>query len=209
MTSPNGSKPIRLDECPHFCRAKVTALGSLDTSEEDHALLGEVIIPWTGMEESDDIFAEVEVRGVVTPTNDLWWLSGDAEVEVIELPRYAGQPEDLIPQAQPMGSPEGVKGKTLGGMHVDTPEGWHPLIWKCVRLHSAIRGWSDPEGSVEFILVALAVAPDIDDLRPTLLAGLKARYARVKRLPEVYPPARYPWRRNKTGPDTSMLAWKP
>lgn len=209
MTALDPSKAIRLDECPYFCRVKVTALGSLDTEEEDRALLGETIIPWTGMEESDDIFAEVEVRGVVTPTNGLWGLSGDAEVEVIDPPRYAGQPEDLVPQAQRIPSPEGVKGKKLGGMRVETPEGWHPLIWKCDRLHSAIRGWSDPESSVESILVALAVAPDIDDLRPTLLAGLKARYARVKRLPEVYPPARYPWRRNKTGPDTSMLAWKP
>ena len=61
-------------------------------------------------------------------------------------------------------------------------------------MFSAIRGWSDPEISVQIILCALAVAPDDVDLRPMLLAGLKARYARVTREPNVFPPAQYPWR---------------
>ena len=38
-------------------------------------------------------------------------------------------------------------------------------------------------------LCALAVAPDDVDLRPMLLAGLKARYARVTREPNVFPRA--------------------
>jgi hypothetical protein len=181
----------------------VTTLGSLDTSEEDQELLGAMIIPWTQMEDSDDIFAEAEIRGVVTPSNELWWLSGDAKVEIIEPPRYAGDPEDLIPLAQPMPSPRGVK--LQGGVHMEIPDDWHPLIWQCVELHSSICGWSDIENAVEFILVALAVAPDTGDLRPMLLAGLKARYARLKREKKAFPPARYPWRRNKTGPDASKL----
>ncbi len=46
---------------------------------------------------------------------------------------------------------------------------------------------------MQIILCALAVAPDDVDLRPMLLAGLKARYARVTREPNVFPPAQYPW----------------
>ena len=41
---------------------------------------------------------------------------------------------------------------------------------------------------MQIILCALAVAPDDVDLRPMLLAGLKARYARVTREPNVFPP---------------------
>lgn len=188
-------RPVRLDECPYFCRVRVTALGSLDTEEEDQKLLGTTVIPWTEMEQSEDIFAEVEIRGVATLDGELCWLSGDAAVEIIDEPRYAGDPEDLVRLAQPMATPAGVKGKNLGGMQMQTADGWHPLIWHCSRLHSAIIGWTDVELAVQFILGALAVAPESGDLRPTLLAGLKAKYAKLKREADVYPPARYPWRR--------------
>jgi len=134
------------------------------------------------------------------------WLSGDAEVEMTDAPRYAGDPEGLIALAKPMQTPEGVKGKSLGGMHFETSAGWHPMIWQCSRLFSSIRGWNDVQNAVEFILVALAVAPEAGDLRPTLLAGLRAKYASLKPQSDLYPPARYPWRREL---DYSRSYWKP
>ena len=72
---------MRLDKCLYFCRAKVTALGSLDTGEEDQQFLGAIIIPWTDAVISDDVFAEEEVRGVLTSEGELLWLWGDSEVE--------------------------------------------------------------------------------------------------------------------------------
>lgn len=185
----------RLDETPAFCRARVTALGSLDTTAVDEALLGAVITPWTDLRQSSDIFAEVYVRGVLIADSQIHWLSGDARVQIIEPPRYADLPEDLISKAPPMKTPSGVSGGTMPGLSFDTPEGWPPLIWDSNTLFSAVRGWSDPQNSVEIILCALAVAPHDGDVQPTLLAGLKARYARVTQDPRTYPPARYPWRR--------------
>jgi hypothetical protein len=85
----------------------------------------------------------------------------------------------------------------LPGLSFDTAERWPPLIWDSNTLFSAVRGWTDPQISVQIILCALAVAPDEGDLRPTLLAGLKARYARVTREPNVYPPAQYAWHRQR------------
>jgi hypothetical protein len=196
---------MRVDETPIFSVARVTALGSLDTRARDAELLGATIVPWTDLRKSNDVFAEVDVRGVlISPTTELRWLSGDAEVEIVQRPRYAGLPEELVPEAGPMQSPAGVNGGVLPGLTFDTGEGWHPLIWDSNTLYSAIRGWSDPEISVQIILCALAVAPDDDDLRPMLLAGLKARYARVTREPSVYPPARYPWRR-QAAPDLDSI----
>jgi hypothetical protein len=117
-------------------------------------LLGATVIPWTHLRESSDIFAEVDVRGVLVSTAELHWLSGDAEVEIIERPRYADLPENLVPQARPMPTPSGTKG------------GWPPLIWGSLPLFKEVRGWTDPQISVEIILCALAVAPDDGDLRP-------------------------------------------
>jgi hypothetical protein len=192
---------VRLDQTPVFCVARVTALGSLDTSDQDAEMLGATIVPWTDLRHSNDVFAEVDVRGVlVPPATEFRWLSGDAEVEITQPPRYAGLPEQLVAQARPVQSPAGVNGGTMPGLTFDTPEGWHPLIWDSNTLFSAIRGWTDPEISVQIILCALAVAPDDGDLRSMLLAGLKARYARVTRQPNVYPPVRYPWHR-KSEPD--------
>lgn len=184
----------RIDKCPYFCRVKVVALGSLDTHESDQELLGEDVVTWTGLEDSQDIFAEEQILGVVTTDGQLRWLSGDAMVEVIEPPRYAGQPEDLIPLAGSVAAPEGSKGKS----GVVTREGWHPIIWHHHALQSCLQGWTDPELSVELILLALTHAPD--DVRPTLLAGLRARYARIKRNPDTYPPGRYPWLPKFNGP---------
>jgi hypothetical protein len=189
---------VRLDKTPVFSVARVTDLGSLDTGAKDADLLGATIVPWTDLRQSNDVFAEVNIRGVLTsPTTELRWLSGDAEVEIVQRPRYAGLPEDLLAEARPMQSPTGVNGGAMPGLTFDTAQGWHPLIWDSNTLYSAIRGWSDPEISVQIILCALAVAPDEDDLRPMLLAGLKDRYARVTREPNVFPPAQYPWRRQR------------
>jgi hypothetical protein len=90
---------LRLDETPVFSRVRVTAVGSLSTSESDSNLLGAAVITWTSLEPSDDAFAEVDVRGVLISGSELHWMAGDTEVEMIELPHYAGMPEDLVLQA--------------------------------------------------------------------------------------------------------------
>jgi hypothetical protein len=172
---------MRVDETPVFCRVKVAALGSFDGSGNVAKLLGATVIPWTDLRQSDDVFAEVDVRGVLDSTAELHWLPGDAEIEIIERPRYADLPERLVRQAPT-------------GLRIDLDIECPPLLWESNTLHSAVVGWKDPQISVEIILCALTVAPDHGDLRPTLLAGLKARYARVTREPNVFPPARYPWR---------------
>ena len=150
-------------------------------------------MPWTDLRQSNDVFAEVDVRGVlVPPATEFRWLSGDAEVEITQPPRYAGLPEQLVAQARPVQSPAGVNGGAMPGLTFEHAQGWHPLIWDSNTLFSAIRGWTDPEISVQIILCALAVAPDDGDLRPMLLAGLKARYARVTRQPNVLSPGALP-----------------
>jgi hypothetical protein len=186
-------RAMRVDETPVFSVARVTALGSLDTGARDAELLGATVVPWTDLREGDNPFAEVDIRGVlVPPTTELRWLSGDAEVEIIQRPCFADLPESLVSQARPMRSPKDDPNED------DGEQGWPPLIVDSNTLFSAIMGWKDPQISVEIILCALSVAPDDDDgvLRQMLLAGLKARYARVTRQPNVYPPDRYPWHRS-------------
>lgn len=150
--------------------------------------MGSMVIPWTSLEPSDDVFADVENRGVLTSGAELYWMAGDTEVDMVELPHYAGKPEDFIPHARPIASPAG------SSAHVDTGEGWPPLIWRSETLHRAVRGLSDHDVSVEVILCALTVAPDDGDLRPMLLASLKARYAALMRHGDLYP---QPWRTGK------------
>jgi hypothetical protein len=125
---------LRLDETPVFSRVRVTAVGSLGTSEKDSNLLGAAVIPWTSLEPSDDVFAEVDVRGVLTSGSELHWMAGDTEVEVIELPWYAGVPEDLVVQARPMASPAGSKA------YSGTAAGWPPLILEVAHLVSRGQG---------------------------------------------------------------------
>jgi hypothetical protein len=192
--------PLRLYETPKYSRVRVTTVGSLSTSEKDSNVLGAVVIPWTQLETSDDVFAEQEVRGVLTSGSELHVMAGDTEVEMIELPHYAGMPEDLIPQARPIASPSGSKA------HSGTAGGWPSLLWVSHALYDAIKGYHDYEMSVEIILCGLSVAPDDGDLRPMLLAGLKARYAELARRPDTYPPAEYPWRTQK-GPTEGMLKY--
>lgn len=189
---------MRLDKTPKFSRVRVTAVGSLSTSDKDSNLLGAVVIPWTHLDSSDDVFAEEEVRGVLTSGSELHWMAGDTEVEMTELPHYAGEPEDLIMQARPIASPSGSKA------YSGTFEGWPSLIWNCHTLYDAVKGYNDYEIAVEIILCGLSVAPDDGDLRPMILAGLKARYAALARRPDTYPPAEYPWRTQKV-PTEGML----
>jgi hypothetical protein len=186
---------LRLDETPIFSRVRVTAVGSLSTSERDSNLLGAVVIPWTSLEPSDDVFAEVDLRGVLTSRSELHWMASDTEVEMIELPHYAGMPEDLVLQAHPIASPSGSKA------YSGTADGWPPLIWNSHTLYRAVKGYDDYDTAVEIILCALSVAPDDGDLCPMLLASLKANYARVVRYANSYP---RPWRTQK-GPTEGML----
>jgi hypothetical protein len=106
-------------------------------------------------------------------------MAGDTEVEMIELPHYAGMPEDLIPQARPMASPKGL-------------DGWPPLIQQSYPLRRVVGQLDDEDDAVEAVLCALSVAPDVGDLRPMLLALLKANYAKVVRYEY-----RQPWRTQK------------
>ena len=59
---------MRLDECPYFCRVRVTDLGSgasLDDDDMDNveAFRGEIVVPWTEVKKAGDAC----VRGVVIP----------------------------------------------------------------------------------------------------------------------------------------------
>ncbi len=195
-------RTIRIDEAPIFARVRVVKLGSLDTLRSDLALLGETVITWTEMQRSNDIFAEVEIRGILRPENEVaWtigelsWLSGDAEVEIIEPPRYAGQPEDLIALAQP------VKGPQNPGSR----DGWPPLIWQSDPLHSALVPLQSSLPCVDTLLCALSVAPPTFDVVPWLLAGLKARYAQVLREADSWPERSYYWRYQDGPPEDCWL----
>lgn len=201
MTQNDSQTRLRIDQTPPFSRVKVVQLGSLDTEPKDLDLLGSEVITWTSMEKSSDLFAEVDVRGILTPENavdwaigTLWWLSGDAEVEMVTPPRYAGQPEDLIKLATPVKSP------TSSGM----PDGWPPLIWKSMPLYRALDSLDDALTCVENLLCALSVAPDVVDVKPWLLAGLKARYAKLLRGP--YSEREYYWR-FQDGPSPDRWEW--
>lgn len=147
--------------------------------------------------DAENPFALVQLRGVIHREFGLSWLPEDTEIEIVDMPRYAGQPEDLVRRAQPVAAPAGSKGV------VKTADGWPDLIWRSDMVFSPVQGWSVPEIAVEVLLCALAVAPDEDPaLVPMLLAALAARYARVVKDPRTYPASRYPWRgRSAPGPD--------
>jgi len=208
MRSVAAGQAIRLGEAPFFCKAKLTALGSLDTPKSDSALLGQTVVPWTRLSETGDVFAVAQIRGVVTPSGELQWMSDDAELEILDPPRYAGQPEDLIPQADasphPGGGTEKKPGSGLRLLPYDLKR--HPLFENQFNLVQAVEGRGKLDQNVEYILAALAVSPE--ELRPVLLAGLRARYAELQRKPELYPPAKYAWRlRPSVGPDLSSSLW--
>lgn len=179
---------MRLSEVPAFSRIRITDFGSFEQIEGVPSSIDEVVTVWTHEEHEDDIFGTVKVRGLIDSSASLVWFPSDATVEVVEEPRYAGRPEDLVKQAVPVKAPAGSRGL------VKTRDGWRTLIWDSDLVHSPIQGWNDVEIAVEILLCAIAVAPSNGDpnLRPMLLAGLKARYLDLRSDPETYPPDRYP-----------------
>ena len=131
----------------------------------------------------------------------LVWLPDDALAEIVEGPRCAGQPETLAAAAMPVEPPEGSKGT------LTTSEGWPRLMWQSDLAFSPVQGWDDAELAVETLLCALSVAPAAErGLRPMLLAALKARYAKVVKDPDTYPPGRCPWAGRST-PGEDMLEY--
>ena len=120
------------------------------------------------------------------------WLPDDADVEIIEEARYAGAPEDLVAPAKPMKAPTGAGGS------MQSPDGWPALVWENDSLHSSPIGWTDAQIATEEILAALTIAPDVDNLHPMLLAGLKAQDTKVARDPGTNPPEQFPWRNGTT-----------
>ena len=192
---------VKLSEVHTFSRVRVRDAGSVDGIEGTPPNLNEVLTVWTSCTSDENPFVTVEIRGVFGADGELAWLPDDAEVDVVEPVRYAGQPEELIKQVVPVAAPVGSKGV------MKTPEGWPELIWLSDIVHSPVQGWTDPEIAVEVLMCALAVAPATDPaLRPILLAGLNARYAKLVKKPDTYPPEDYPWR-GRTSPGEGMLEY--
>lgn len=191
---------MKLQGVPTFSRIRVTDWGSVHWIDDFPGAIDDVVTVWTQCQSVDNPFATVEVRGVLDRHAGLVWLPDDAEAEIVEQVRYAGMPEDLVLLATPIEAPAGSKGT------VKSADGWPELNWTSNTLYSPVQGFSDPELSVQTILCALNVAPDEGDLRPMLLAALAARYAKVLKNPDTYPPERYPWR---NGPvvDADTLAY--
>ncbi|MBB6037758.1 hypothetical protein [Phytomonospora endophytica] len=180
---------------------RVASNGSIDQIDDEPLVAGDVVTVWTRCEEDENPFALVQIRGLLHGHRGLVWLPEDAEVEIVDLPRYAGRPEDLVKQAKPVRAPAGSKGV------LKTAEGWPELIWRSDIVYSPVQGWDDAEIAVEVLLCALAVAPDDDpSLKPMLLAALAARYAALQRDPQTYPTTRYPWR-NRAAPGSDMLEY--
>jgi hypothetical protein len=193
---------MRLSKVPTFSRVRVLDLGSVDQIDGVPDTIDDVVPVWTRCERDEDPFATFEVRGVIDRGEGLVWLPDDAKVEVVERLRFAGMPEDLIKLAKPIAAPEGSKGV------VKSAEGWPDLIWKSDIIYSPVQGWDDPQTSVEVILCALNVAPDDGDLRPMLLAALKARYAVIMKKPNVYPPTEFSWKNGLVPTRTSSTTFE-
>ena len=180
---------MQLSKVPTFARIRVLDFGSVDQIEGVPDTIDDVLPVWTQCVRDENPFATVEIRGVIDSAAGLVWLPDDAEVEIVDGPKYAGQPVELIKQATPVKAPAGSKGVVV------TAEGWPQLIWESDIVHSPVQGWTDPEIAVEVLMCALSVAPTDDpQLRPMLLAGLAARYAMLVKDPRTYPPEKYPWR---------------
>lgn len=191
---------VRLADVSTFARVSVRDFGTIDGIEGIPHTIDDVVTVWTQCTNDENPFVTVQIRGVIS-NGELEWLPEDAEVDVVEGPRFAGQPEELVREARPIAAPEGSKGL------MKTPDGWPDLIWNSDIVYSPVQGWEDPELAVEVLMCALAVAPEQDpDLRPMLLAALKARYAKLRRDPDTYPPAAYPWR-GRTTPNKDMLEY--
>jgi hypothetical protein len=192
---------VQLAKVPTFSRIRVRDIGSVGQIEGVPDTIDDVLPVWTKCTRDENPFATVEIRGVIDSAAGLVWLPDDAEVDIVEGPKYAGQPEELIKQVTPVKAPAGSQGA------VASPEGWPQLIWESDIVHSPVQGWTDAEISVEVLMCALTVAPNDDPLlRPMLLAGLAARYANLVKHPRTYPPEKYPWR-GRTEPAADFLEY--
>jgi hypothetical protein len=186
---PAVGKVMKLRKVPTYSRIRVIDWGSIEEVDEEISFaVDDVVTLWTDCVEPENTFAAVKLRGVLGGTPELQWLPDDAKVEIVELPRFAGQPAELVRDLKPTKAPAGSRGTIV------TSDGFHPLVWECDLLFSPVQGWTDPETSVEVLLCAINVAPDDGVLRPQLLAALRARYSRVVKDKDTYPPKRYPWR---------------
>ena len=183
---------MELIDAPTYSKIRVQDLGSTDGIEGVDVSVGDVVLLWTLPVNDENPFVSVRIQGVVDDDAHLSWLPDDATVDVVEETRYAGMPQDLVTAATPVQTPAGSRGI------VKTEEGWHELIWNNSSLHAALVGWTDAQIATAEILCALTFAPDSADLRPMLLAGLKAQFAKVARTPGVNPPAMYPWHNGTT-----------
>ncbi|MEV4343524.1 hypothetical protein AB0J83_03460 [Actinoplanes sp. NPDC049596] len=145
-----------LATAPTFSRVRITGLGSIDQLVRNAPVeVGEHVIPWTRRENvSGNPFATVQARGVLDGYRGLIRLPEDATVGIVDAPRYAGHPDDLIQQATAVSAPVGSDGA------VATNEGWPELIWASDILFSPVQGWDD--AGLSSVLCALTVAPDDD-----------------------------------------------
>lgn len=192
---------MRVSEAATFAQVRVRDFGSVEWLDRPPSTVDDVVAVWTRCQGADDPFATVEVRGVVGADGRLIWLPDDAVVEMVAPPRYADDPARLLAApAVKVSAPAGSRGV------MKTSEGWPPLIWESDMLHSAVQGWTDAEIAVSVLLCALHVAPETGMLRPMLIAGLRARYAKMLKHPDVYEPARFPWR-DGLAVDASMLEY--
>lgn len=196
---PAAGKQLKLAKTPTFSRVRVLEWGSAREANRpiERHLLGTDATVWTDPEgDGDDPFVTVDARGLLFGER-LVTIPDDALVEILALPRYAGDPRDLIENLGTVKAPPGAAG------HMVTPEGFHPLVWDNDSLHADVMGWNDPENSVVRLLCALAVAPVGDSaLTEQLLAALRARYTWLRKHKDTYPPKDYPWRK---GPE---LHWR-
>jgi len=192
-----------LRDAPAFSRVRVADFGTVSEIEDvvlENGIDDEVAI-WTRCVRAANPFATVEMRGVLDRHAGIAWLPDDAQIQIVQWPRYAGRPEVLADSAEPVEPPEGSRGS------VATPQGWPRLIWNSDLVFTPVQGWDDPQTAVETLLCALTVAPyDEPGLRPMLLAALKARLARVTKDPRTYPPEEFPWL-NRTAPGNAFLEY--
>lgn len=201
---PAPGRTVPLLNAPRYSRVRVVDLGSTDGIDGVTAATGDVVLLWGASERDENPFVTVRVRAVLDDQGVRSWLPDDGLVEIVELTRFAGRPEDLVKLARPIARPAGTAHGAL-----QTSEGWHPLIWDNDRLHSAVGGTTDAQIATGEILCALTFAPDDDGLRAQMLAGLNAQYAHVVRNPRANPPEIYPWRRGTTlsEDDLDYFSW--
>ena len=115
--APYGSG-VKLQQAPCYSRIRVQSFGSVQWLGGDFVgAVDDVSVLWTECVALEDPFATVEIRGVLDAAEGVVWLPDDAEVEVVDPPRYAGMPADLAALATPVQAPQGSQGlmKTADG----------------------------------------------------------------------------------------------